>query len=54
MTILLIEHHLAFLFSLVSAVTVLDHGEVIFDGSPQDARRDPGVIEAYLGNYSHA
>ena len=54
MTILLIEHHLAFLFSLVDTVTVLDHGTVIFDGSPEAARRDQRVIDAYLGNYIHA
>jgi ABC-type branched-subunit amino acid transport system ATPase component len=51
MTILLIEHHLDFLFNLVDSVTVLDYGEVIFDGRPADARRDAHVIEAYLGNY---
>ena len=54
MTILLIEHHLDFLFGLVGSVTVLDHGEVIFDGSPEAARRAPQVVEAYLGAYAHA
>ena len=50
-TILLIEHHLEFLFNLVDFVTVLDHGEIIFDGRPENARKDDRVIEAYLGNY---
>ena len=54
MTILLIEHHLDFLFNLVDFVTVLDHGEVIFDGRPADARKNERVVEAYLGNYAGA
>ena len=50
MTIVLIEHHMDFLMGLVDAVTVLDNGHVIFDGTPQNARHDPRVVEAYLGS----
>jgi len=49
MTILLIEHHMDFLLGLVEAVTVLDNGQVIFQGEPSAARLDERVIEAYLG-----
>lgn len=54
MSVLLIEHHLDFLFNLVDAITVLDHGQVIYDGTPSDARRDERVIEAYLGSPADA
>ncbi|TQN43055.1 amino acid/amide ABC transporter membrane protein 2 (HAAT family) /amino acid/amide ABC transporter ATP-binding protein 1 (HAAT family) [Blastococcus colisei] len=49
MTVLLIEHHMDFLLRLVETVTVLDQGEVIFDGTPAAARSDERVLEAYLG-----
>jgi branched-chain amino acid transport system ATP-binding protein len=49
MTLLMVEHHLAFVMSLCSHVVVLDSGRVIADAAPQTVATDPAVIEAYLG-----
>jgi branched-chain amino acid transport system ATP-binding protein len=48
-TVLLVEHNMPFVMGLSDSVTVLNFGRCIFSGPPEEARRDPGVIEAYLG-----
>ena len=50
MTVALIEHKMGMIMSLADKILVLSYGEKIAEGTPDEIRRNPAVIDAYLGS----
>jgi ABC-type branched-subunit amino acid transport system ATPase component len=52
LTLILVEHDMDLVMSVSDQVVVLDGGRRIAEGTPEEVRRNPLVLEAYLGKIS--
>ena len=53
LTVLLVEHRMRLVMNICEWITVMDFGEVIARGMPDEVRSNPQVIEAYLGRQAN-
>ncbi|WJR76603.1 ABC transporter ATP-binding protein [Bradyrhizobium sp. NP1] len=53
-TILITEHHMSLVMAISDVITVMNYGRKIAEGSPEEVRRDPDVLTAYLGTEAAA
>jgi branched-chain amino acid transport system ATP-binding protein len=49
LTLVVVEHHMRAIMSLCERIIVLNFGQVIATGTPQEVSRNPDVVRAYLG-----
>jgi branched-chain amino acid transport system ATP-binding protein len=52
LTIVLVEHNMPLVMQLCERIQVLNDGQIISEGTPEQVRADPRVVESYLGEAS--